>query len=323
VLVAERVLITGAAGFIGSHISRRLVAEGLDVVGLDDLSDGSLDNLRDVPEVRFVEADIRDEAAVAEAARGCATIFHQGAKRAVPRSMAFPAQTTDVNVGGMLNVLLAAQVEGATVVSASSSSVYGDQDEFPLHEGMDLRPRSPYAASKVATEVYCASFWLSHGVRSVSLRYFNVYGPGQDPENEYAAVIPRFIVACLTGAQPVIFGDGEQARDFTYIDDVVEANLGAARAADQASGRAFNIGGAEPPTSINTLLERIGELCGVRSEPVHEPERPGDVRLTEADVSLARRLLGYAPQVRVQEGLRRTVESFRAGIVPNVIQSEV
>ena len=321
--MVERVLVTGAAGFIGSHISRRLVAEGFEVVGLDDLSDGSLDNLRDVPEVRFVEADIQDEAAVAEAARGCGTIFHQGAKRAVPRSMAFPAQTTYVNVGGMLNVLLAAREEDATVVSASSSSVYGDQDEFPLHEGMDLRPRSPYAASKVATEVYCASFWLSHGVRSVSLRYFNVYGPGQDPENEYAAVIPRFIMACLTGSQPVIFGDGDQARDFTYIDDVVEANLGASRGPDQAWGRAFNIGGAEPPTSINRLLERIGELSGVTPEPVHEPDRAGDVRLTEADVSLARGMLGYAPQVPIEEGLRRTVEYFRAGTLPGVIPSEV
>jgi nucleoside-diphosphate-sugar epimerase len=309
--MSERVLVTGAAGFIGSHISRRLVAEGFEVVGLDDLSDGSLDNLRNVPEVRFVQADIRDEAAVAGAAVGCATIFHHGAKRAVPRSMAFPAQTTDVNVGGMLNVLLAAREVDATVVSASSSSVYGDQDEFPLHEGMDLRPRSPYAASKVATEVYCSSFWLSHGVRSASLRYFNVYGPGQDPENEYAAVIPRFIMACLTGAQPVIFGDGEQARDFTYIDDVVEANLGASRASEEAWGRAFNIGGAERPTSINRLLERIGELSGVKPAPVHEPDRPGDVRLTEADVSLARRLLGYAPRVPIDEGLRRTVEYFR------------
>jgi len=320
--MAERVLVTGAAGFIGSHISRRLVAEGFEVVGLDDLSDGSLDNLGDVPEVRFVEADIRDEAAVAEAARGCATIFHQGAKRAVPRSMAFPAQTTYVNVGGMLNVLLAAREEDATVVSASSSSVYGDQEEFPLHEGMDLRPRSPYAASKVATEIYCASFWLSHGVRSASLRYFNVYGPGQDPENEYAAVVPRFIVACLTGAQPTIFGDGEQARDFTYIDDVVEANLGASRAPDEAWGRAFNIGGAERPTSINRLLEQIGELSGVKPEPVHEPDRPGDVRLTEADVSLARRMLGYAPQVPIEEGLRRTVEYFRERTPTGVIPSE-
>ncbi len=309
--MAERTLVTGAAGFIGSHLSRRLVAEGFDVVGLDDLSDGSLENLRDVPEVRFVEADIRDAEAVAGAARGCATIFHQGAKRAVPRSMAFPVETTDVNVGGMLNVLLAAHDVDATVVAASSSSVYGDQDVFPLHEGMELRPRSPYAASKVTTEVYAGSFWRSHRVRSALLRYFNVYGPGQDPENEYAAVVPRFIVACLTQEPPVIFGDGEQARDFTYIDDVVEANLGAARAPEAAWGRAFNIGGGEPPTSVNELLRRIAELTGTRPEPRYESMRAGDVRLTEADISLGAELLDFQPRVPIEEGLRRTVESFR------------
>ena len=309
--MAERALVTGAAGFIGSHLSRRLVAEGSEVVGLDDLSEGSLDNLRDVPEIRFVEADLRDQASVAEAARGCGTIYHQGAKRAVPRSMAFPVETSDVNVGGTLNVLLAARDEDATVVAASSSSVYGDQEEFPLHEEMDLRPRSPYAASKVAGEIYAGSFWRSNGVRSVSLRYFNVYGPGQDPENEYAAVIPRFIVACLTQASPVIFGDGEQARDFTFIEDVVEANLRAARAPEEAWGRAFNIGGGEPPTSVNELLRRIASLTGVRSEPRFEPVRPGDVRLTEADISLATGLFGYEPRVRIEEGLRRTVGSLQ------------
>jgi UDP-glucose 4-epimerase len=309
--VAERVLVTGAAGFIGSHLSRRLVAEGFEVVGLDDLSDGSLDNLRDAPEIRFVQADLRDGAAVMEAARGCTTIFHQGAKRAVPRSMAFPVETTDVNVGGMLNVLLAAREEDATVVAASSSSVYGDQEVFPLDESMELRPRSPYAASKVTGEVYAGSFWRSHGVRSVSLRYFNVYGPGQDPENEYAAVVPRFVVACLTKEAPVIFGDGEQARDFTFIEDVVEANLGAARAAEAAWGRAFNIGGGEAPTSVNELLRRIAELTGAQPEPRFEPMRAGDVRLTEADISLARGLLGFEPRVPIDEGLRRTVESLR------------
>jgi nucleoside-diphosphate-sugar epimerase len=309
--VAERVLVTGAAGFIGSHLCRGLVAEGFQVVGLDDLSEGSLDNLRDVPEIRFVEADLRDADAVSGAARGCTTIYHQGAKRAVPRSMAFPALTTDVNVLGTLNVLLAAAEHGAGVVFASSSSVYGDQDVFPLHEEMQLHPRSPYAASKLAGEVFCEAFWLSHRVRSVSLRYFNVYGPGQDPENEYAAVIPRFTVACLSGARPVIFGDGEQARDFTYIDDVVGANLGSARAPEQAVGRAFNIGGGEAPTSVNELLKMIGELTGTDPRPAYEPPRPGDVLLTEADVSLARRLLGYRPSVGIQDGLRRTVEHFR------------
>jgi UDP-glucose 4-epimerase len=318
--VAERVLVTGAAGFIGSHLCRGLVAEGREVVGLDDLSEGSLDNLRVAPEVRFVEADIRDEAAVAEAARGCSTIYHQGAKRAVPRSMAFPIETSDVNVRGTLNVLLAADREHAFVVAASSSSVYGDQKVFPLHEGMELRPRSPYAASKLAAEVYCTAFWLSHGVRSVSLRYFNVYGPGQDPENEYAAVIPRFAVACLTHVRPTIYGDGQQARDFTFIDDVVDANLAAARAPEAALGRAFNIGGGEAPTSVSRLLEMLGEVTGVRPEPRYEPPRPGDVRLAEADVSLARAMLGHSPKVPIEEGLRRTVEYFRTTPPPVTVR---
>ena len=309
--MAERVLVTGAAGFIGSHLCRRLVGDGLEVVGLDDLSEGSLENLSEVPELRFVEADLRDQDAVADAARGCATIYHQGAKRAVPRSMAFPAETTEVNVQGTLNVLLAAAEERSTVVAASSSSVYGDQDVFPLREAMELRPRSPYAASKVAGEVLCSSFWRSHGVRNVSLRYFNVYGPGQDPKNEYAAVVPRFIVACLTGARPVIFGDGEQARDFTYIEDVVEANLLAARAPDGAWGRAFNIGGGERPTSVNDLLRRIAELTETDPRPENQPVRPGDVLLTEADVTLARRSIAFEPRVGIAEGLRRTVASFR------------
>lgn len=309
--MSERVLVTGGAGFVGSHLCRRLVADGHDVVALDDLSEGSLENLRDVPEVRFVQADLRDEASVAAAARGCQTIYHQGAKRTVPRSMVFPAETTDINILGTLNVLLAAHAEDATAVVASSSSVYGEQEVFPLHEGMELRPRSPYAASKVAAEVYATSFWRSHGVRSVSLRYFNAYGPGQDPENEYAAVIPRFVVACLTGARPVIHGDGGQARDFTYIDDVVEANVLASRARAEAWGRPFNIGGGEAPTSVNELLGLIADVTGARPDPIHEAPRPGDVRLSQADVSLAGRILGYRPRTDIEEGLRHTVEAFR------------
>jgi UDP-glucose 4-epimerase len=309
--VTTRVLVTGAAGFIGSHLCRRLVADGAEVVALDDLSEGSMDNLRDVPEIRFVQADLRDEQAVADAARGCVTIYHQGAKRSVPRSIEQPGLTTDVNVRGTLNVLLAARDAGATVVAASSSSIYGDQTTFPLHEGLTPLPRSPYAASKLTNEIYGASWWIAYEVPSVWLRYFNVYGPGQSPESEYAAVVPKFVVACLTDTSPVIHGDGEQARDFTYIDDVVEANLRSAAAPDGAYGRAFNIGGGGTPTSVNELLRVIAEICGADPRPVFEPSRAGDVRLTEADVSLARDLLGYEPKVDIREGLRRTVESFR------------
>jgi nucleoside-diphosphate-sugar epimerase len=309
----DRVLVTGAAGFIGSNLCRRLVAEGSEVVGFDDLSDGSLENLRDVPEVRLVEADLRDASSVSAAANGCRIIFHQGAKRSVPRSMRDPATTTAVNVQGTLNVLLAARESNAVVVSASSSSVFGDQDHFPLTESMELRPRSPYAASKLAGEVLCASFWRAFAVRSASMRYFNVYGPGQDPASEYAAVVPRFIVACLQGARPVVHGDGEQSRDFTYIDDVVEANVQAARTMAATEGTAFNIGGGGVPTSVNRLLTIVAGLCGAEPDPIHESAREGDVLMTQADISLAHRMFGYTPKVGIDEGLRRTVESFRTG----------
>jgi UDP-glucose 4-epimerase len=306
-----RSLVTGAAGFIGSRLSRRLVADGPEVVGLDDLSEGRLENLRDVPEIRFEHADLRDAEAVRAAARGCDAIFHQGAMKSVPRSIEEPARFTDVNVLGTLNVLLAARDASASVVSASSSSVYGDQDRFPLTEDMEPRPRSPYAASKVAAEAYCRAWWASFGVPTVSLRYFNVYGPGQDPTSDYAAVVTRFTAACLTGGRPVIYGDGEQARDFTFIDDVVEANVLASRAPDEARGRAFNIGGGAEPTSVNGLLELIAASCGVAAEPVHEPDRQGDIRRSEADVALARSVLGYEPKVGIADGLRRTVDWFR------------
>ena len=310
--MTDRVLVTGAAGFIGSHLCRRLVADGHEVVALDDLSEGSLDKLRDVPEVRFEQVDIRDGERVAKAASGCKAIYHEAAKRSVPRSMEQPVLTTAVNVDGTLNVLLAARDEGAIVVGASSSSVYGNQETFPLHEDLELHPRSPYAVSKLTTEMYGAALHLAFGIPSVWLRYFNVYGPGQDPENEYAAVVPKFVVACMDGARPVVHGDGEQSRDFTYIDDVVEANLRAAHAPEEAFGRGLNIGGGERPTSVNRLLELIAGLCGVEPQPVFEEPRAGDVRMTEADVSLAKRLIGYDPVVGIEEGLRRTVKSFKS-----------
>jgi nucleoside-diphosphate-sugar epimerase len=307
----ERVLVTGAAGFIGSHLCRRLVADGAAVVGLDDLSESTGDNLRDLPEVRLEQADIRDQAAVADAARGCRAIFHQAAKRSVSRSMEEPELTTDVNVRGTLNVLLAARDAGAVVVAASSSSVYGDQTEFPVHEGLTPVPRSPYAASKLAVEVYCGAIYRSYGTRAVALRYFNAYGPGQDPESEYAAVVPRFAVACLTGARPEVHGDGEQSRDFTYIDDVVQANLLASRASEPAWGMAFNVGGGGEPTSVNRLLAMIAERVGVEPDPVHTAARPGDIRRSMADVSLAKELLGFTPTVDIAEGIARTVDWFR------------
>lgn len=249
-----RALVTGAAGVIGSHLSRRLIADGVGVVALDDLSDGSLGGLVDVPEVRFVKADVCDEAAVADAARGCDAIFHEAAKRSVPRSMAFPGMTTDVNVRGTLNMLLAARESRAVVVAASSSSVFGDQDTFPLWEDMPPKPRSPYAASKVAGEVDGATLWRSYGVPYIGMRSFNVYRPRRDPESEYAAVIPRFVVAGLTGGVAEVHADGGQARDFGYIGDVLGANPLAARAPEAAYGQALQHqrGGAEPTRSSSS-----------------------------------------------------------------------
>jgi nucleoside-diphosphate-sugar epimerase len=307
-----RFLVTGACGFIGSHLCRRLVSEGHDVVGLDDLSEGKLANIADVPEVDLVQADLRDEAAVARAIRGCDVALHQAARKSVQRSIEEPRDFEDVNVGGTLTLLLAARDAGAAVVLASSSSVYGDQERYPVTEDMEPRPRSPYAATKLAGEAYCRAAWESLGVPTVSLRYFNVYGPGQDPMSQYAAVIPRFVTACLMGGSPVIFGDGEQSRDFTYIDDAVEANLLAARMPEQARGRVLNVGGGAQPTTVNRLLELISGLTGALPTPAHEPARPGDIRRSEADVSLARALIGYEPKVGIEEGLRRTVEWFRA-----------
>jgi UDP-N-acetylglucosamine/UDP-N-acetyl-alpha-D-glucosaminouronate 4-epimerase len=307
-----RALVTGAAGFIGSHICARLLAEGHDVTGLDDLSDGREENLERARGIRFIEADLRDASTVADSVVDHDVVFHQGAKRSVPRSILEPELTTEVNVGGTLNVLQAARSAGARVVFASSSSVYGDQDEFPQREGMVPRPKSPYAASKLAGEAYLRAWWISLGVPTISLRYFNVYGPSQDPESEYAAVVPRFVLACLTGARPVIHGDGEQARDFTYIDDVVGANLAAASAPEAAFGQAFNVGGGGTPTSVNRLLEIVAGLTGADPDPIREPARPGDVRVTHADSSLAHELLGHRPTVGIEDGLARTVEHFRA-----------
>ena len=306
-----KALVTGAAGFIGSRLSQRLLSEGHEVVGLDDMSDGSSRNISDLPGLHLVEGDLREDATVLDAAIDCDVIFHQGAKRSVPRSIEFAAETTDVNVRGTLNVLSAAREHGARVVFASSSSVYGDQSRFPLSESFDPRPRSPYAASKVAGEAYCQAWWRAFHTPTICLRYFNVFGPGQDPLNEYAVVVPRFIHACLTGQPPVIHGDGQQARDFTYIDDVVEANLLAARAGEAVWGRVMNIGGGRTPTSVNRLLEIVAAATETAPQPVHESPRPGDVRLTHADISLARSLIGYMPEIGIEEGIRRTVDWFR------------
>jgi nucleoside-diphosphate-sugar epimerase len=313
--MGETVLVTGVAGFIGSHLARRLLAEGLQVRGLDDLSEGSLDNICDLPEVEFMEADIRDEHSVIDAGRGCQVIFHQAAKRSVPRSLAEPELFIDVNLRGTLNVLLAARDAGARVVSASSSSVYGDQEMLPLSEAMVPAPKSPYAATKLSGEILCAMAWRAYRVPAISLRYFNAFGPHQDPASEYAAVIPRFAVACLTGQRPTVHGNGAQGRDFTFIDDVVNANVLASRAGERAFGLAMNVGGGAPPVSISQLLLMIASLCETDVDPIREPARQGDIRLSHADVSLAGEAIGFVPKVPLLEGLTKTVDWFKSKLV--------
>lgn len=305
-----RVLVTGAAGFIGSHLCRRLVSEGHTVVGIDDLSAGAMSNLADVPEARLCEIDVLDAEAVRSAAVGCDAILHHAARTSVPRSIEVPEPFIDVNVRGTFNVLLAARDFQAITILASSSSVYGDQSSFPLRETVEPRPRSPYAASKLAGEALVRAWWHSYGVPTLAFRYFNVFGPGQDPKSEYAAVIPRFATACMNGAPPVIYGDGEQSRDFTFVDDVVDANLLALAARKEAYGRVVNIGGGRKPTTVNRLLELIATYLGAPVEPIRRPPREGDVRRSHADVTLARELIRYKPRVSVEEGLRRTLGWF-------------
>jgi UDP-glucose 4-epimerase len=280
------------------------------VVGLDDLSVGSLGNLADVPEIRLSLTDLLDEDAVRDAAAGCDAILHHAARKSVPRSVLEPEAFVDVNVRGTLNVLLAARDEHATVVFASSSSVYGDQQNFPLSEALEPRPRSPYAATKVAGEALARSWWHAYGVPAISLRYFNVYGPGQDPASEYAAVVPRFVTACLGSETPVVYGDGEQARDFTYIDDVVEANVLALHTPEATRGHVLNAGGGRDPTTVNNLLALVAKHSGTAPKPVYEPPREGDIRRSHADISRARALIGYEPKYDIDTGIRRTVEWF-------------
>jgi len=305
-----RVLVTGGAGFIGSNLVDALVARGDEVVVLDNLATGRADN---VPEgVVFVKGSVADEAAVAEAVEGCRVVYHQGALGSVSRSVADPLASDRANVAGTLAVLHAAQrAEVGRVVLASSSSVYGGASQVPTPESAPLRPRSPYAVTKLAGEHYARVFWELHGLETVSLRYFNVYGPRQRPDSEYAAVIPRFVEALLSEADPQVHGDGHQSRDFTFVTDAVQANLRAAEApAAGCAGQAFNVARGEP-ASLLDLLDILGSELGVTPQPTHGPPRAGDVRASHADIAAARTALGYEPEVSLRDGLVRTLAWFR------------
>jgi UDP-glucose 4-epimerase len=305
-----RALVTGGGGFIGSNVVRALLARGDDVRVLDNFSTGSRANLVGLEhDVQLVEGDLRSYERVHAAVRGAEVVFHQGALPSVPRSVQDPLTTTAVNVEGTLNVLLAARDEGVRrIVNASSSSVYGNSGELPRVESQAPDPISPYAVAKLGAERFCVSFTRVYGLETVALRYFNVFGPRQDPTSQYAAVVPRFIRAIADGQPVTVHGDGEQSRDFTYVENVVEANLLAAEAAEGA-GRVLNVatGGSE---TVNTLAETIGSILGKPVEKTFGPAQPGDVRESWADVSAARETIGYEPRVGFEEGLRRTIDAM-------------
>jgi UDP-glucose 4-epimerase len=307
-----QVLVTGGAGFIGSNLADALVADGHAVRVLDDLYTGFAEN---VPaEAELIEASVGDGEAAAKAVSGAEVVFHQAAHRAVLSSVQDPLRTDLANVHGTLVLLKAAADAGVRrVVYASSSSLYGGADILPTPEDAPLVPRSPYAVTKLAAEHYCRVFSELFGLETVALRYFNVYGPRQRPDSAYAAVIPLFIDALANGQSPLIHGDGTQSRDFTFIDDVVRANLLAASApADRTSGRAYNIAGGQRTTLLQ-LVDILGEILGVEPKPTFGPPRDGDVHQSQADGTAARRDLGFETQVPLEDGLARTVAWFRAG----------
>jgi len=305
-----KVLVTGGGGFIGSNLVRALTERGDDVRVLDNFSTGIRANLADLAgDVELVEGELRSYERVHAATRGIEVVFHQGALPSVPRSVQDPLTTSAVNVEGTLNVLLAARDEGVRrVVCASSSSVYGSSGTLPRVETANPDPISPYGVSKLAAERFCVSFSRVYTLETVALRYFNVFGPHQDPTSQYAAVVPRFITAIADGRSVRVYGDGEQRRDFTYVGNVVEANLLAADTPG-VSGAVLNVATGRA-TTVNELAETIASLLGRPLERDEQPERTGDVRDSWADVTRAHELLGWEPRIRLEEGLRLAAEFF-------------
>ncbi|MGH7720071.1 MAG: SDR family oxidoreductase [Gemmatimonadaceae bacterium] len=307
-------LVTGGAGFIGSHLVEHLVATGHRVTVLDNFLTGRRENLAPVSgSITLVEGSITDPDACRRAMGGVEFVLHQAALPSVPRSVRDPLATHEANATGTLNVLGAAKAAGVKrVVYAASSSAYGNTVELPKRESMPARPLSPYAASKLAGEVYASVFHATYGLETIALRYFNVFGPRQDPASQYAAAVPRFIVAALANDPPTIYGDGEQTRDFTYIANVVRANMLACEAPPAACGRVFNVGCGQRVT-VNEIWSRIRDLTGSTVDARYEPGRAGDVRDSLASLDEIRQYLGYEPIIDLDEGLRRTVESLSKG----------
>lgn len=311
----SKLAVTGGAGFIGSNLSEHLLNQGYSVVVVDNLSTGRRENLSGWSEkpgrpFQFLEMDINDTDRLRQVLDGVSYVFHLAAIPSVARSIENPAASQFANINGTLSVLTAARDAGVKrVVASSSSSIYGDDPNLPKQEDRRGRCLSPYALTKFVTEEYCRLFYQLYGLETVALRYFNVFGPRQNPKSEYAAVIPRFSTRLLAGERPIIFGDGEQSRDFTFVSNVIDANWRAATQPNVA-GEAFNIGCGQQ-TSLNQLVAMMNGILGKTIEPQYEPSRKGDVRHSLADVSKARKMLGYTPLVSLEEGLRQVIDWYR------------
>jgi nucleoside-diphosphate-sugar epimerase len=311
----ERFLVTGGAGFIGSNICARLVQENCFVRVIDNLLTGKKSNLANIiDKIEFIEADMGDETVARSAMKGIDVVLHQGALPSVPKSVEDPAATHKHCLDATFTLLLAARDAGVKhFVYASSSSAYGDTPTLPKVETMLPQPLSPYAAAKLAGEHYCSVFYQVYGLQTISLRYFNVFGPHQDPTSQYAAAIPAFVTAMLKDQPPTIFGDGLQSRDFTYIDDVVEANLLAAKA-KQTKGQVMNIASSRPIT-VNDVIDTINGLLGKDIKPIYIAPRPGDIKHSFADVSLAKKLIGFKPKVSFRHGLEKAITWYRQNLL--------
>ena len=308
-------LVTGGAGFIGSNICRRLVSDGCFVRVVDNLLTGKKNNLADIiNEIEFVEADMGDEKIARKVMKDIDIVLHQGALPSVPRSIDDPAATNRHCVDATLTLLLAARdAKIKRFVYAASSSAYGDTPTLPKVETMPVNPLSPYAAAKLTGEYYCSVFYKVFGLETISLRYFNVFGPHQDPTSQYAAAIPAFVTAILKNKPPTIFGDGEQSRDFTYVDNVVEANLLAAKV-KHTSGDVINIACGQAVT-VNEIIDIINSVTGKNVKPAYAPARPGDVKHSLADITLAKKLIGYKPMVSFGDGLKIAIEWYRENLL--------
>ena len=311
----EKFLVTGGAGFIGSNITRKLVEQGCSVTVLDNLLTGKKSNLADCfDKIEFIEADMGDPAVAAKAVKNVDVVLHQGALPSVPKSVDDPVATNRHCVDATVTMLIAARDAGVKrFVYAASSSAYGDAPTLPKVETMPSIPLSPYAVAKLAGENYCTAFFKCYGFETISLRYFNVFGPYQDPASQYAAAIPAFVTSILKDEPPTIYGDGEQSRDFSYIDNVVEANLLAARA-PKTAGEIINIACGESVT-INQIIEMINEIVGKNVKPIYTDPRPGDVKHSLADISLAQKIIGYKSVVSFKAGLEKAIDWYSKNLM--------